>query len=95
MTGARAVGRRLWSWTLTALVILAGLGLQYGLAVLAESERESRWAAWPGLAQEGARKLWCMHVVYAWATRGGSLLSSQGGVASCVVLRHPVTPFLS
>ena len=41
--GARAVGRRLWSWTLTALIMLAGLGLQYGLAVLAEAERKSRW----------------------------------------------------
>ncbi|GAB4814122.1 hypothetical protein N2152v2_001168 [Parachlorella kessleri] len=42
VTGARAAARRLWSWTLTVLVILAGLGAQYGLAMLVEHERRKR-----------------------------------------------------
>jgi hypothetical protein len=41
-TGVTALGRRLWSWTLTALLIAAGAGVQYGLAVLAEVLRKGR-----------------------------------------------------
>lgn len=41
-TGAPAFLRRFWSWTLTLLLILAGAGIQYGLAVMSERLREDR-----------------------------------------------------
>ena len=44
-TGTPALLRRLWSWTLTALIILAGAGIQYGLAGAAERLREERMMA--------------------------------------------------
>jgi hypothetical protein len=44
-TGTPAVLRRLWSWTITALIILAGAGIQYGFAVAAERLREDRMMA--------------------------------------------------
>lgn len=44
-TGTPALLRRLWSWTITALIILAGAGIQYGFAVAAEQLREDRMLA--------------------------------------------------
>lgn len=44
-TGNEAFFRRLWSWTLTFLIIMAGAGVQYGLASMAERLREDRMMA--------------------------------------------------
>jgi hypothetical protein len=44
-TGTPALLRRIWSWTITALIILAGAGIQYGFAVAAERLREDRMMA--------------------------------------------------
>lgn len=43
-TGSAALGRRLCSATLTLLIVAAGAGVQYGLAVAGEQERQKRQA---------------------------------------------------
>ena len=44
-TGREAFFRRSWSWTLTALIVLTGAAIQYGLAVFSERSREDRMLA--------------------------------------------------
>jgi hypothetical protein len=44
-TGTPALLRRIYSWAITALLILAGAGIQYGFAVAAEQLREDRMMA--------------------------------------------------
>lgn len=88
-TGSVALTRRAASAALTLLIMAAGAGVQYGLAVAGERERENRWvclrlqALEPGTAQEGFLP------VLGWSDRlvGADAVASSCAHRSC----HPPT----